>query len=61
MLKVKNNLKNNPLSKAQKQLLKVSLKKLLGNGLINTFENKRCEIKIMVLKDAFNLSELNNE
>jgi hypothetical protein len=48
-------LKKNPLTKAQTRLLKHSLKRLLGNGLIE--EQKAAQsndLKKMVLKNALN-------
>jgi hypothetical protein len=45
--------KKNPLSKPQKVLLRQSLKRLLGDGLIKEEVDKR-EVKKLFLKDALN-------
>jgi hypothetical protein len=48
-------LKKNPLSKAQNKLLRVSLKNLLGNGLIQDQQQapaKKNDLKTIVLKNA---------
>lgn len=49
-------LKRNPLTKAQSRLLKHSLKRLLGNGLIDEQQKaaQSNEMKKMVLKNALN-------
>jgi hypothetical protein len=48
-------LKKNPLTKAQTRLLKHSLKKLLGNGLIEDQKSVQQEdMKKMVLRNALN-------
>ena len=52
--------KKNPLTKAQSILLKDSLKKLLGHGLIQEPEKKPSEVKQMVLKNALNAIILEN-
>lgn len=54
MLMKKKSTKLNPLSKAQNKLLKVSLKKLLGYGLLEEPTKKESELKAMVLKNALN-------
>lgn len=52
---IKPKMKKNPLSKAQKQLLKVSLKRLLGDGLLKDEEEKeKAELRKLILKDALN-------
>lgn len=46
-------LKKNPLTKAQNRLLKHSLKRLLGSGLIEEqAQSQQNELKKMVLRDA---------
>lgn len=46
-------LKKNPLTKAQNRLLKHSLKRLLGSGLIeDQSQNQQNEMKKLVLKNA---------
>ncbi len=52
--------KKNPLTKAQNVLLRDSLKKLLGKGLIEETEPKPSEVKQMILKDALNAIILDN-
>lgn len=53
MLKKTKALKKNPLTKAQNRLLKHSLKRLLGNGLIEEqTSSPQNEAKKMMLKDA---------
>ncbi len=48
-------LKRNPLTKAQTRLLKHSLKRLLGNGLIEEQKSTQTnETKKLVLKNALN-------
>lgn len=54
MLKKNAQKKKNPLSKAQNRLLKESLKRLLGNGLLQEPELKENQIKQIILKDALN-------
>lgn len=54
MLKNSAQKKKNPLTKAQSRLLKESLKKLLGNGLLRDSEPKDPQVKQMILKDALN-------
>jgi len=54
VLMKKKSIKPNPLSKAQNKLLKVSLKRLLGNGLLEEPDKKESELKAMVLKNALN-------
>lgn len=54
MLQKIKSVKKNPLSKAQSKLLMTSLKRLLGNGLIEEREVKSKEAKGMVLKNALN-------
>lgn len=54
MLKKTAQKKKNPLTKAQSRLLKESLKKLLGNGLLEEREQKQSQVKQMILKDALN-------
>lgn len=46
--------KKNPLSKAQNQLLKMSLKRLLGDGLLKESEKEKSDVKRIFLKDALN-------
>ena len=61
---MKNNkfMKKNPLSKAQNKLLKESLKRLLGNGLIQEVEPKKKEdTKEMVIRNALNAIILNGQ
>lgn len=50
----------NILSKAQNRLLRISLKRLLGDGLIRGEKEKESQIRSMVLKDALNAMVLNN-
>lgn len=51
----KKKMKKNPLTKAQKQLLKVSLKRLLSDSLLKEDEEKeKLELKKFILKDALN-------
>lgn len=50
----KKSAKVNPLSKAQNKLLKDSLKRLLGNGLLEEPAKKQNELKSMVLRNALN-------
>ena len=52
--------KNSPLSKAQSTLLKESLKRLLGSGLLDEPQKKPSEVKAMVIKDALNAIVLKN-
>jgi hypothetical protein len=53
MLSRKNELKRNPLTKAQNRLLKVTLKKLLGNGLIDDQkEAQRKNAETIVLRNV---------
>lgn len=54
MLKKKIQKKKNPLSRAQNRLLKESLKRLLGEGLVQEPELKEKQIKQIILKDALN-------
>jgi hypothetical protein len=52
---IRKKMKKNPLTKAQKQLLRISLQRLLGDGLLKEEEEKeKAEIRRMVLKDALN-------
>lgn len=54
-------MKKIPLIKTQNKLLKISLKQLLGKGLIEETTTKRpSHIKSMVLKDALNAIVLNS-
>jgi hypothetical protein len=48
--------KKNPLTKAQNQLLRVSLKRLLGDGLIKDEKEKEQSqaVKKIVLRNALN-------
>lgn len=47
--------KKNPLSKAQNQLLRQSLKRLLGDGLIkNEPEKEKPSVRKIILRDALN-------
>lgn len=51
----KQKMKKNPLTKAQKQLLKISLKRLLSDSLLKDEEEKeKLELKKFILKDALN-------
>lgn len=51
----KQKIKKNPLTKAQKQLLKISLKRLLSDSLLKDDEEKeKLELKKFILKDALN-------
>ena len=52
-------LKKNPLTKAQRDLLRKCLKNLLGNGLLQETE-KPDEVKEAVIKNAFNAVILKN-
>lgn len=52
--------KKNPLTRAQNVLLRDSLRKLLGQGLIQEAEKKPSEVKQMVLKNALNAIILEN-
>lgn len=52
--------KRNPLTKAQNVLLRDSLRKLLGQGLIQEPEKKPSEVKQMILKNALNAIVLDN-
>jgi|GEM_PF-6218655 len=62
MMKKNKFMKKNPLSKAQNKLLKESLKKLLGNGLIQEVEPKKTEdTKEMVIRNALNAIILNGQ
>lgn len=54
MLPKKKMNKKNPLSKAQNKLLKDSLKRLLGDGLLEEPAQKSQDTKAMVLKNALN-------
>lgn len=54
MLKKNIQKKKNPLSRAQNRLLKESLKRLLGDGLVQEPELKEKQIKQIILKDALN-------
>jgi hypothetical protein len=49
-----NTKKKNPLTKAQGHLLKSSLKRLLGVGLLNETKKEKQEVKKIFLKDALN-------
>lgn len=60
MLKKTNLKKKNPLTKAQNRLLRESLRKLLGNGLLLEPEPKNSQVKQMILKDALNAIVLDN-
>lgn len=61
MLKNKKFAKKNPLTKAQNKLLKESLRKLLGTGLLSRdSQKKESEMKTMVLRDALKAIKLNN-
>lgn len=47
--------KKNPLSKAQNQLLRQSLKRLLGDGLIRSEpEKEKSSVRKIILRDALN-------
>lgn len=46
--------KKNPLSKAQNQLLRQSLQRLLGDGLIREEEQDKSQVKKLMLRDALN-------
>jgi hypothetical protein len=62
MMKKNKFMKKNPLSKAQNKLLKESLKRLLGNGLIQEVEPKKTEdTKEMVIRNALNAIILNGQ
>lgn len=51
----KQKMKKNPLTKAQKQLLKISLRRLLSDSLLKDDEEKeKLELKKFILKDALN-------
>lgn len=51
----KNNVRKNPLTKAQNRLLRESLRNLLGNGLLqNDAQERESQIKAMILKNALN-------
>lgn len=52
--------KKNPLTKAQNALLRDSLRKLLGKGLLEEPAQKPSEVKQMVLKNALNAIVLEN-
>jgi hypothetical protein len=52
--------KSQPLSPGQKHLLRQSIKRLLGQGLIQESEKRSSETKAMVLKDALNAIVLNS-
>jgi hypothetical protein len=60
MLKKSAQTKKNPLTKAQNRLLKESLKKLLGSGLIQEQEIKESRVKQMLIKNALNAIVLDN-
>ena len=60
MLKKSAQTKKNPLTKAQNRLLKESLKKLLGSGLIQEQEIKESQVKQMLIKNALNAIVLDN-
>jgi hypothetical protein len=52
--------KKNPLTKAQSKLLRDSLKRLLGNGLLEEPPKKPEDVKEMVIRNALNAIVLNN-
>jgi hypothetical protein len=52
--------KKNPLTKAQSELLRSSLKNLLGDGLLKDSVKKPEDVKEIVIKNAFNAILLNN-
>lgn len=54
-------MRKNPLSKGQMRLLKESLKRLLGDGLIKEVEERPEDMKEMVLKNALNAIILNGQ
>jgi hypothetical protein len=54
-------MKKNPLTKAQNKLLKESLKRLLGDGLIEEVEKKPEDTKEIVLRNALNAIILNGQ
>lgn len=58
MLKKNFQKKKNPLSRAQNRLLKESLKRLLGDGLVQEPELKEKQLKQIILKDALNAINL---
>ncbi len=60
MLKAKPKLMTkNFLSKGRFKMRKESLRTLLGDGLILEAENLNAEVRLKVLKEAFNIVELN--
>lgn len=51
---LKQKMKKSPLTKAQNELLRVSLKRLLGEGLLKDSVKDKTQMKKLVLKDALN-------